>query len=50
MSLPNIRHRLLSGFTIAGVLFAAFFFLPDAGAPFLLAALSAMIALEFYQL
>lgn len=50
MSLPNIRHRLLSGFTIAGVLFAAFFFLPDVGAPFLLAALSAMIALEFYQL
>ena len=29
MNLPGIKHRLLSGFSIAGVLFAAFFFLPE---------------------
>jgi len=50
VNLPGIKHRLLSGFSIAGVLFAAFFFLPDAGAPFVLAALGAVIALEFYQM
>ena len=50
MSLPSIKHRLASGLTIAGVLFAAFFFMPDAGAPFVLAALAALLALEFYQL
>ena len=50
MSLPAIKHRLISGFSIAGVLFAAFFFLPDAGIPFVLAALAALMALEFYQL
>ncbi len=50
MSLPAIKHRLISGFSIAGVLFAAFFFLPDAGIPFVLAALVALMSLEFYQL
>ncbi len=50
MSLPAIKHRLLSGFSIAGVLFAAFFFMPDAGIPFVLAALAAIMALEFYQM
>ena len=50
MSLPAIKHRLISGFSIAGVLFAAFFFLPDGGVPFVLAALAALMALEFYQL
>ncbi len=50
MTLPAIKHRLISGFSIAGVLFAAFFFLPDAGIPFVLAALAALMALEFYQL
>ena len=50
MNLPAIKHRLISGFSIAGVLFAAFFFLPDAGIPFVLAALAAIMALEFYQM
>ena len=50
MTLPAIKHRLISGFSIAGVLFAAFFFLPDAGIPFVLAALAALMTLEFYQL
>ena len=50
MSLPGIKHRLISGFSIAGALFAAFFFLPDAGAPFVVAAIAALLALEFYQL
>lgn len=50
MSLPAIKHRLISGFSIAGVLFAAFFFMPDAGIPFVLAALAAIMALEFYQM
>ena len=50
MNLPAIKHRLLSGFSIAGVLFAVFFLMPDVAAPFILAALSAVIALEFYQL
>lgn len=50
MSLPAIKHRLLSGFSIAGILFAAFFFLPDAGIPFALAALAAIMVLEFYQM
>ena len=40
MSLPAIKHRLLSGFSIAGALFAAFFFMPDGGIPFVLAALA----------
>ena len=50
MNLPAIKHRLISGFSIAGALFAAFFFLPDAGIPFVLAALAAVMALEFYHL
>ena len=50
MNLPAIKHRLISGFSIAGVLFAAFFFMPDAGIPFVLAALAAIMALEFYQM
>lgn len=50
MILPSIKHRLLSGFSIAGVLGAAFFFLPDVCAPFILAALGAVMALEFYQM
>ena len=50
MSLPAIKHRLLSGFSIAGALFAAFFFMPDGGIPFVLAALAAIMALEFYQM
>ena len=50
MNLPGIKHRLISGFSIAGALFAAFFFLPDAGAPFVVAAIAALLALEFYQL
>ena len=50
MNLPAIKHRLISGFSIAGVLFAVFFLMPDVAAPFILAALAAVIALEFYQL
>lgn len=50
MKLPEIKHRLISGFSIAALLFSAFFFLPDAGIPFVLAALAAIMALEFYQL
>lgn len=50
MTLPNIKHRLASGFSIAGILFAAFFFLPDPGIPFVVAALVAVISLEFYQM
>lgn len=50
MNLPAIKHRLLSGFSIAGALFAAFFFMPDVVAPFVLAALAAIMALEFYRM
>jgi phosphatidate cytidylyltransferase len=50
VKLPNIKHRLISGFSIAGALFAAFFFLPDAGIPFVLAALAAVMSLEFYRM
>lgn len=50
MSLPAIKHRLISGFSIAGALFAAFFYMPDGGIPFVLAALAAIMALEFYQM
>lgn len=50
MNLPGIKHRLISGFSIAGVLFALLFLLPDAGVPFFLAALTAVLALEFYQM
>jgi phosphatidate cytidylyltransferase len=50
MNLPGIKHRLISGLSIAVLLFSAFFWLPDAGVPFVLAALAAIMALEFYQL
>jgi phosphatidate cytidylyltransferase len=50
MNLPGIKHRLISGVSIVAALFAAFFYLPDAGIPFVLAALAAIMALEFYQL
>jgi len=50
MNLPGIKHRLISGFSIAGVLFALLFFMPDFGIPFMLSAIVAVLALEFYQL
>ena len=50
MNLPGIKHRLISGFSIAIALFSAFFYLPDAGVPFVLAALAAIMSLEFYQM
>ena len=50
MNLPEIKPRLISGFSIAGLLFAAFLLLPDAVAPFILGALAAVIALEFYRM
>ena len=50
MNLPGIKHRLISGFSILALLFSAFFYMPDAGMPFVLAALAAIMALEFYQL
>ena len=50
MNLPAIKHRLISGFSIAGVLFAVFFLMPDLAAPFILAALAAVMALEFYRM
>jgi len=50
MNLPGIKHRLISGFSIAGALFALLFFMPDIGIPFMLAAIVALLALEFYQL
>jgi len=50
MTLPAIKHRLISATVILSALFAAFFFLPDAAAPYILSALAAIIALEFYQM
>lgn len=50
MRLPAIRRRLASGLTIGAVVLAAFFWLPDAAAPFVLAALAVILALEFYQM
>lgn len=50
MNLPAIKHRLVSGFSIAAVLFTVFFLMPDVAAPFILAALAAVMALEFYRL
>ena len=50
MNLPGIKHRLISAVLILSALFAAFFYMPDAGVPFVLAALAAIMALEFYQL
>ena len=48
MNLPSIKHRLISGFSIAGALGCAFAFMPDAGVPVILAALGGIMALEFY--
>lgn len=50
MRFPGITHRLVSGISLALLLFAAFFFLPELGVPVVLAALAAIIALEFYQM
>jgi phosphatidate cytidylyltransferase len=50
MNLPGIKHRLFSAAVILAALFSAFFFLPDAGIPFALAALVAVMALEFYRM
>lgn len=50
MNLPGIKHRLISAVSILAALFAAFFYMPDAGIPYVLAALAAIMALEFYQL
>ncbi len=50
MSLPGIAHRLVSGISLAALLFTAIFCLPDIGVPFILAALAAIMALEFYQM
>ena len=48
--LPSIGHRLVSGFSLAGALFAAFFFLPDAFMPAVLAGLGGLLAWEFFGL
>ena len=48
--LPSIKNRLVSGISIAVALFAAFFFLPDAFLPLVLAAIAALLSLEFYQI
>ncbi|MBR6021197.1 MAG: phosphatidate cytidylyltransferase [Kiritimatiellae bacterium] len=48
--LPSIKNRLASGISIAVALFAAFFFLPDAFLPLILAAIAALLSLEFYQI
>ena len=50
MNLPGIKHRLISGFSIAGALFAAFFYLPDGGVPVALAAIAAIMSVEFYRM
>ena len=50
MSLPSIKHRLLSGFSIAAVLFSVFFLMPDIAAPVILSTLAAIMAFEFYAL
>ncbi len=50
MSLPNIKNRVISGVSMAVVLFCVFFLMPDAGLPFVLAALAAVISLEFYKM
>ena len=50
MNLPAIKHRLVSGVSIAAVRFTVFFLMPDVAAPFILAALAAVMALEFYRL
>lgn len=48
--LPSIKRRLVSGISIAIALFAAFFLLPDAFLPLVLAAIAALLSLEFYQI
>lgn len=48
--LPSIRHRLISGFSMAAVAVAACFFMPDWGVPFILAVLMALMIFEFYQM
>lgn len=48
--LPAIKYRLVSGFSLAGALFAAFFFLPDAFMPAVLALLGGLLAWEFFGL
>ena len=48
--LPDIKFRLISGFSIAGLLFAAVFLLPDAGIPVILTLLGIALSLEFYKL
>ena len=48
--LPSIKYRLVSGFSLAGALFAAFFFLPDAFMPVVLSVLGGLLAWEFYGL
>jgi phosphatidate cytidylyltransferase len=50
VNLPGIKHRLLSATLILSSLFLAFFYLPDGGVPVALAALAAIMALEFYQM
>ena len=50
MSFLGIAHRLISGISMAVLLFTALFCLPDIGVPFILAALAAIMALEFYQM
>ena len=50
MNLPALKHRLISGFSIAAVLFSVFFLMPDIAAPFILSALAAIMALEFYRM
>lgn len=50
MKLPGIKHRLFSAFLILTSLFVAFRWMPDAGVPFALAALAAIMSLEFYQM
>lgn len=50
MSLPSIKSRLASGLSLAGVLFAVFFLLPDAYLPIVLAGIAVLLALEFFGL
>ncbi|MDR0994475.1 MAG: phosphatidate cytidylyltransferase [Verrucomicrobiota bacterium] len=50
MKYPAIKRRLISGFSIAAVLFTLFFLMPDIGIPFVLAALAVVIAQEFYNM
>ena len=50
MNLPGIKHRLISAVLILSSLFAAFRWMSDAFIPFVLAALAAIIAVEFYRM